>query len=110
MSSRSDFHENSASVQAFTAKRPASLSSARVPSGSTPKVAHSAPPDRARPNSARPSDKWSSTAMRSATRKGWLILNGVSTPACPIRRRSVRCEIAAFISSGAVEYENSGAQ
>ncbi len=48
--------------------------------------------------------------MRSATRSGWLMRNGVSTPAWPTRRREVRMAIATFISSGAPEWENSGVQ
>ena len=81
MLSRSDSQVNSGSVQAVTMRRAASSSSASVPSGSMPKVAHSAPPERARPSSTRPFERWSSTAARSATRSGWLILNGDSTPA-----------------------------
>ena len=110
MLSRSDSQLNSGSVHAATHRRAVSSSSASVASGSMPNVAHSAPPERARPSSTRPFERWSSTAARSATRSGWLILNGVSTPAWPTRMRSVCCAIAAFINSGAPEYENSGVQ
>ena len=67
----------------------ASRSCARDVSGSTPKAVHSVPPERARPTSMRPPVTRSAKAARSATRSGWLILNGARIPEWPKRSRFV---------------------
>ena len=56
------------------------------------------------PKSARPSERRSSVAIRSAIRAGWLNGGGVCTMPWPSRMRFVRCDTAARNTSGALEW------
>ena len=82
-------HLKECSVHMRGSMSSASRSCAREVSGSTPKAVHSVPPERARPTSMRPPVTRSAKAARSATRSGWLILNGARIPEWPKRSRFV---------------------
>src|SRR5437016_13835937 len=70
------------------------------------KPAHSADDEpRPVPNSTRPSERWSMTAMRSATRAGWFTAAVMLTIAVPTWMRLVRAATQERYTSGAGGWE-----
>ncbi len=93
--------ENSCSVQILGSISNVSCIWSRASSGGMLNSRHSGAVERARPTSRRPWLMWSRNAARSATRTGWLKLNGARTAAWPTRRFFVWLAIAVSMISGA---------
>lgn len=102
MSRSGPWCSNSSFSHAFPMIRSASSTSCVVRSLSTPhRDVSCVVPPRPAPRSSRPPDNRSSIAARSATRAGWLKLNGMHTTPCPTRMREVRAATQVRKISGA---------